>query len=96
LKPARYKKAFLKQFSDLSPEKKTLVWKAIEVLENFRGESVTSHGLAVKKLHETSRWKVFEARAGIDLRVVWVESSEESVFSLIGNHDDVRRFLKNL
>ena len=47
-------------------------------------------GLGLKKLGPG----VFEIRAGLALRIVYVEEGPQLVLALLGTHEDVRRFLK--
>ena len=47
-------------------------------------------GLGLKKLGPG----VFEARAGLGLRIVYVEEGNRMMLALLGNHDEVRRFLR--
>ena len=49
-----------------------------------------SVGLGVKKLAPG----VFEVRAGLALRMVYVEEESHVVLALLGHHDDVHRFLR--
>ena len=49
-----------------------------------------SVGLGAKKLGPG----LYEARAGLALRLVYVEEGPQIVVALLGTHDDVRRFLK--
>ncbi|MBI4353301.1 MAG: hypothetical protein HY593_05180 [Candidatus Omnitrophica bacterium] len=37
---------------------------------------------------------VYEFRAGLALRIVYIVEEDEIVLSLLGTHDEVRRFLK--
>lgn len=48
-------------------------------------------GLGLKHLAQ-NKWEI---RAGIHERIFFELSSSEVVFIFIGNHDDVRRLLKN-
>ena len=47
-------------------------------------------GLGLKKLGPG----VFEARAGLGLRIVYVEEGNRMMLALLGHHDEVRRFLR--
>ena len=91
-----FKSAFVKAFDKLVPPKQLLVTKALEALQSYFKSGQASYGLRIKKLYKGNKGKVLEARVSIDLRIVWVQTSEEIVFALVGSHDEVRRFLKNL
>ncbi|GEM_PF-1075498 len=91
-----FKAIFQKSFDKLIPEKQELVLKALEALDSYFSKGTASFGLHIKRLHDGGSAKTHEARVNIDLRILWVETKDEIVFALLGNHDDVRRFIKNL
>lgn len=49
-------------------------------------------GLGIRQL----RSGVYEARAGLTLRAVFGREGDTLVVHLLGNHDDVRRYLRSL
>ena len=87
---------FIKSFDRYPSQKQILITKAVESIQNYFMSSRASYGLRIKKLHQSNLGKVFEARVNIDIRVIWVEQGNKIVFSLLGNHEDVRRFIRNL
>lgn len=91
-----FKNIFRKQFDKLSNKDQILVSKALEALDLFFNTGQRPYGLRPKKLYGNSKVKTYEARVSLQLRIVWVESREGMVFSLIGNHDEVCLFLGNL
>jgi len=52
--------------------------------------------LRIKKIYDNGSEKIYEARVSIDLRIVWIKTKEEILFALLGNHEDIKRFIKNL
>jgi len=96
--PLRYyfKSAFQKTFDKLPRDQQALVLKTLESLRGYLEGGTAPFGLRVKKLHDGGPVKTFEARVSADLRLVWVHTTDEIVFALLGKHEDVRRFLKNL
>ncbi|OGW96867.1 MAG: hypothetical protein A3G33_00345 [Omnitrophica bacterium RIFCSPLOWO2_12_FULL_44_17] len=96
--PLRYvfKAVFQKSFDKITSQEQRLVIKAIEALDSYFKHGKASYGLHIKKLYGSSMGQVYEARISIDLRIVWIQTKEEAIFSLLGGHDDVRRFIKNL
>ncbi len=62
-----------------------------EVLAGF-GRPHAHTGLGIRKLK--GHW--FECRAGLDLRLVFLAGQGVLTFHVIGNHDDVRRFLASV
>ena len=53
-------------------------------------------GLRMKKLHQGSGAAVYEARPNLSMRLLWAESEDMVSFLALGNHDEVRRYLKRL
>lgn len=50
-------------------------------------------GMGLRKIHASG---VFEARVGLGLRIVFGYRENEIFLHRIGNHDDIRRYLKSL
>lgn len=87
-----YKKAFLKQF-DLYPAPiQNLIIEATLQIKAYLEKRTAPHGLGIKKIGPNT----FEARATDKMRIVWVHLGETVYFSLLGSHDEVRRFIKNI
>lgn len=91
-----YKKAFLDAFDALSNEEQFLVREADHRIRGRYSGKPAPPGLGIKKLHQGPAGTVFEARAGLALRILWAESGTRVSFILLGTHDDVRRYLKRL
>lgn len=53
------------------------------------------YGLRIKKLFENKDRKTFEARVSDKIRLLYVESGEVVAFAFLGNHDEVRRYIKS-
>ena len=91
-----FKSVFQKTFDKFPHHKQILVVKALEAIQVYLSSGTAPYGLRIKKLYDSHSGKTFEARVSIDIRIVWVQSQEKVVFALLGNHEDVRRFLRNL
>lgn len=87
-----YKPVFLKALDKLIPSEQELALKTDVAIKHYLETGKASFGLRMKQL----RQKAFEARLNDRLRIVWVKESEEITFALLGNHEEVRRFIKNL
>ncbi|MBI2336439.1 MAG: hypothetical protein HYU97_06720 [Deltaproteobacteria bacterium] len=87
-----YKSSFVKAFDKLNAKDQELIIATDKLIKTYFETQKASFGLRIKKLHEG----VFEARVNDKLRTVWIMGKDEVVFSLLGNHEDVRRFVKNL
>ena len=64
---------------------------AIAAAQTAFGSPHAHTGAGVRKLK--GRW--YEARAGLDLRLVFRECDDCLSFEFMGNHDDVQRFLRS-
>lgn len=91
-----FKSTFQKAFDKLPSEKQQLVLKALEALTSYFQSGQAPYGLRVKKLYSGKVHKTYEARVSRDLRMIWVQREGEAVFTLLGDHDEVQQFLKNL
>lgn len=85
---------FQKKIHELPEGKQFLATKALEALSEYFQSTKAPYGLRIKMLRQHGDRKLFEARLSLDLRIVWVQTKEEIVVALLGNHDEVRRFIK--
>lgn len=92
----RYQREFLKRFDRGSRAERELVIEAERQVRSYYTGEPMPFGLRIKKLHTAGRAKVFEARVNDKLRWLWVSSPGLTVFSFMGNHGEVRRYLKRL
>ena len=91
-----YKKHFLSAFKDLKTSEQFLVRQTARQIQEYYRTRRAPYGLRIKKLFQSPEGKVFEARPTIALRILWVEGRGIVSFVLLGNHDEVRRYLKSL
>ena len=91
-----FKAAFQKAFDELQKKDQILTLKALECVKNYVVNGTAPHGLRIKKLYQGGSGVTFEARINLDLRLVWVQTKEELIFSLLGSHNEVKQFLRNL
>ena len=83
---------FKKIYTVLPESRKLNVDRAIVDLERYFETGVAPAGLGLTKLYP----QIYEARAGIALRIVYILEEPNVFLVLIGSHDDVRRFLKKV
>ena len=91
-----YKRHFLSAFKRLKTSEQFLVRQTVHQIQEYYRTRHAPYGLRIKKLFQSSEDKVFEARPTIALRIIWVEGQGLVSFVLLGNHDEVRRYLKSL
>ena len=92
-----YKAKFKKLFLELSYQEKELVILADEEIRDYYVTGKASYGLRIKRLYSDKvEGEVFEARVSSSLRILWTKQKNEIIFALLGTHNDLQRFLKNL
>lgn len=85
-----YTARFRRAYRRLHGEDQQLVDRAVLQLTHYLETGHAPVGLGVKKLIPS----VYEVRVGLALRIVYVEGETKAYLALLGNHDEVRRFLK--
>lgn len=92
----KYKARFNKAFRKLSPIDQQHVIEAIAQIERFFTTREAPEGLGLKKLFSTaSLGAVCEARVTLALRVLFAVQESLLTFLMVGNHNEVRRFLRS-
>ena len=86
-----YRASFTKAFKKLSTKRQDAVTEAVEFCLNSIGLGKRPiKGLGLKKLKE-SYWEI---RSTLADRIIFEWANDTFDFRLVGNHDDVRRFLR--
>lgn len=75
----------------LPADRRRQLSEAADLLREAFGKPHLHGGLGIRRLGED----VFEFRVGRDLRVVFELYGSRAELVLVGNHDDVRRFMKS-
>lgn len=83
------KSAFDRSLDQLSDERKTRIKEAIRQIVTFFETRQQPQGLGLKRL----RKDFWEIRAGLGDRIVFRLRGDLVEFVLVGNHDEIRRFL---
>lgn len=89
-RPVLAKAGFQRAYRRLSAVERRVVDTALRHFQRYLETRQASVGLGLK--HVGGR--TYEFRAGLALRIVYVLTETEVVLTLLGTHDDVRRFLK--
>ena len=85
------KASFQRAYDHLSSDdERDRVKKALQLLQTYLETGRAPVGLGLKKLGSG----VYEFRAGLARRGVYVEEGLALALALLGSHDEVRRFLK--
>jgi len=92
----KYKARFEKAFRKLSARNQRWVTEAIEQVDQFFTTRQAPEGLGLKKLFSAESLGVIcEARATLALRVLFSVQQEIITFLMIGDHDEVQRFIRS-
>jgi hypothetical protein len=91
LKALRFENSLLAQIRALPKSDRERIGQAIRLAQEAFGQPHLHLGLGIRKLSKTH----FELRAGLDRRLVFRNNPEELHFVFIGNHDEVKKFIKN-
>jgi hypothetical protein len=83
----------LRAVRDLEDSRRAAVFDAILALPGAVGDPHAHAGLGIRKLHASGIW---EARVGLGLRLVFTLEHRLLTLVLVGTHEDVRRFLRDL
>jgi len=76
----------------LPAERQTKVAQAIDLLSDAFGKPHLHAGLGIRRLSGD----YFEFRADRDTRVIFELKGSTAILRMVGSHDEVRRFLKNV
>ena len=87
-----YKPSFDKTFQKLELNRKKKAIQAISLLIDFFEIGKKAKGLGLKHLRE-SFWEI---RVDIKDRIIFTFEKDIVGFVIVGNHDEIKRFLKNI
>jgi mRNA-degrading endonuclease RelE of RelBE toxin-antitoxin system len=88
-----FKPSFDRSIKQLFPEdKEDIKQTAIQLMEVLSRDRYIDQGLGLKRL----RGNFWEVRKGLKTRILFRWEGGSVEFVLAGNHDDIRKFLKNI
>jgi len=90
MKAVRVDKQLLERIRRCDPAARQEIGQSIASAQAFFGAPHVHGGAGVRKLKD--QW--YEVRSGLDMRLIFRNSDECLSFEFMGNHDEVRRFLK--
>lgn len=91
MKDIRINPALLKEIRRRTSAERLLIGKQIAEAQRAIGWPHLHKGAGLRKLRD----EFFEVRIGLKERLIFENTHAALVFEMIGNHDDVKRFLKN-
>lgn len=90
----KHKARFEKAFRGLSANDQRHVVETVEQLDRFFTTREAPEGLGLKKLFsQESMGAVCEARATLALRIIFAVQRETITLLMVGDHNEVRRFI---
>ena len=87
-----FKPSFDKTFRKLDPDRRERVLGAVSQLIDYFETRVKTRGLGLKHLRE----KIWEVRIDIKDRVIFAIEGDTIGFLIVGSHDEIKEFLKNI
>ena len=82
--------SFERSAKKLSKPQRIALSESLNAFNHFVVTGHAGHGLAIKKINHDK----FEFRVDIRLRVIFKETKDGYYLVLVGNHDTVRRYLR--
>lgn len=74
-------------------ESRAALFEVLLRLPQVLGDPHAHGGIGIRKVHPRGIW---EARLGLGLRLVFGVEEDLLVVSRVGNHDEIRRYLRSL
>lgn len=84
---------FQHDFDRLPSKDQAHVIRVVERLPTAMGAPHRHAGLGIRKLHRSG---IYEARIGLHVRVVFLHTKQQMILHRVGNHESVRRYLRQL
>jgi hypothetical protein len=83
--------AFDRSVRKLSPLEKTQLSESLEQFRTFVFRGVKASGFGFKKIGDD----IYEFRVGLRLRVIILAEGNTYYLALVGNHDEVKKYLRH-
>lgn len=88
----QYKPSFVKTIKKLTPQRKSKIKEVIQNLVIFFETGQKTSDLGLKKLKRN----FWELRIDLKERVIFKFKDDLAEFVIVGSHDEIKRYLKNL
>ena len=85
-------RSFIQKFDAYQREEQEIITVALDKIKEYIETNQAPYGLRIKKLSQ----RIYEARINIHLRIAFFRDKDMVKFFCLGNHDDIKRCLKNL
>jgi mRNA-degrading endonuclease YafQ of YafQ-DinJ toxin-antitoxin module len=84
---------FQRDVRDLATDRKAALFDVMLSLPRAIGEPHLHSGLGIRKIHRSGIW---EARAGLGLRLVFTLERDLLTLVRVGSHDEIRTYLREI
>ncbi len=85
-------RSFVKKFDSYSRREQEIISYTIEKIKEYLETNQAAYGLRIKKLSKM----IYEGRINIHLRIAYFREKDIVKFFCLGDHEDIKRCLKNL
>lgn len=85
-------RSFIKSYDRYHHDEQELIIETIRKIKDYLETNQGVYGLRIKRLSSM----IYEARINIHLRIMFFREKDVVKFFCLGNHDNIRRCLKNL
>ena len=85
-------RSFIHKFDAYQREEQEIITVALDKIKEYIETNHAPYGLRIKRLSQ----RIYEARINIHLRIAYFRDKDIVKFFCLGNHDDIKRCLKNL
>jgi hypothetical protein len=92
LKPLELSETFRARARAYPKETRGRIGRALQQLEREFGQPHLHRGLGIRKLTGS----FFEVRVGLNVRLVFQNRAQSLLLVMVGNHDEVQKFLRGL
>lgn len=89
-----FKRSFYKSFDKYSRDEQEKICSKLNHLIQSIEKNQIPKGVGMKLLRSKSR--LWEARVSYDIRIIFRYKNDMLEFGLIGNHNEIKKYLKNL
>ena len=85
-------RSFVEKFDAYQKKEQEIITASLDEIKGYIETSHAPYGLRIKRLSQ----RIYEARVNIHIRIVYFRDRDIVKFFCLGNHDDIKRCLKNL
>ena len=85
-------RSFIEKFDAYQKQEQEAITATLDKVREYIDTNQAPYGLRIKRLSS----RIYEARINIHLRIAYFRDRDIVKFFCLGNHDDIKRYLKNL